>query len=151
MGNKFIFDVDGTLTISRQGMNGEFQGYFIDFCYANEVYLVTSSDNAKTLEQLGSDVCDAVMRIYNCNGNDVWEKGVNIYTNDLVLPEDADKVQIIGDFTTDDILYFFGNNMNLGGDNYSLSLEVDFPKPVTKWQETFEILKHLQKIKVAGL
>ena len=89
MSNKFIFDVDGTLTPSRRGMDAEFQGYFIDFCYANDVYLVTGSDYAKTLEQVGPDVCEAVTRIYNCNGNDVWEKGVNIRTNDWTLPEDA--------------------------------------------------------------
>ena len=89
MANKFIFDVDGTLTPSRRGMDAEFQGYFIDFCYANDVYLVTGSDYAKTLEQVGPDVCEAVTRIYNCNGNDVWEKGVNIRTNDWIIPEDA--------------------------------------------------------------
>ena len=87
--NKFIFDVDGTLTPSRRGMDAEFQVYFIDFCYANDVYLVTGSDYAKTLEQVGPDVCNAVTRIYNCNGNDVWEKGVNVRTNDWTLPEDA--------------------------------------------------------------
>jgi len=87
--NKFIFDVDGTLTPSRKGMDADFQGYFVDFCYANDVYLVTGSDYAKTLEQVGPDVCQAVTRIYNCNGNDVWEKGVNVHTNDWTLPEDA--------------------------------------------------------------
>jgi hypothetical protein len=150
MSVKFIFDVDGTLTLGRQGMNGEFQGYFIDFCYANEVYLVTSSDYAKTLEHLGPDVCDAVMRIYSSNGNNVWEKGVNIHTNEHILPENADKAQIIEDFAIDDILYFFGDNMTTNGNNYLLSLEVEFPNPVTKWQDTFELLKRLQKTKVAG-
>jgi phosphomannomutase len=87
--NKFIFDVDGTLTPSRKGMDGEFQGYFLDFCYANEVYLVTGSDYPKTLEQVGPDVCEAVTRIYNCNGNDVWEKGVNIRTNDWIISEEV--------------------------------------------------------------
>ena len=87
--NKFIFDVDGTLTPSRRGMDGDFQNFFIDFCYANDVYLVTGSDYAKTLEQVGPDVCEAVVRIYNCNGNDVWEKGVNIRTNDWIISEDA--------------------------------------------------------------
>ena len=89
MANKFIFDVDGTLTPSRQGMNADFQNFFLDFCYANDVYLVTGSDYAKTLEQVGPDVCEAVVRIYNCNGNDVWEKGVNVRTNDWIIPEDV--------------------------------------------------------------
>lgn len=89
MENKFIFDVDGTLTPSRSNMNGDFQNFFLDFCYENSVYLVTGSDHKKTLEQVGIDVCEATTRIYNCNGNDVWEKEVNIHSNDWVLPEDA--------------------------------------------------------------
>lgn len=149
MSVKFIFDIDGALVPVWQGMNSEFQGYFIDFCYANEVYLVTGSDYVKTLEHLGPDVCDAVMRIYSSNGNDIWEKGVNIHTNEHILPKDANKVQIIEDFTVDDTLYFFGDKIDPNSDNYLLSLEVEFPNPVTKWQDTFELLKHLQKTKVA--
>ena len=235
MGNKFIFDVDGTLTPSRRGMDGEFQGYFLDFCYANDVYLVTGSDYAKTLEQVGPDVCEAAMRVYNCNGNDVWEKGVNINTNEWTLPKDAhewlllklasstfvlrtglhieyrpglvnfsivgrnanpeqraeyvahdelsderniiakefnelfvelqatvggeteidiaplgaDKAQIVEDFEIGDVLYFFGDRMDPRGNDYALSLEVDVAKPVTKWQETFEILQVLQKSGIA--
>jgi phosphomannomutase len=87
--NKFIFDVDGTLTPSRSGMNGEFQNFFLDFCFANDVYLVTGSDYPKTVEQIGKDVCETVVRIYNCLGNDVWEKGHNIYTNEWELPNEA--------------------------------------------------------------
>jgi phosphomannomutase len=234
--NKFIFDVDGTLTPSRKGMNAEFQGYFIDFCYANDVYLVTGSDYAKTLEQVGPDVCSAVTRIYNCNGNDVWEKGVNIRTNEWTLPEDAhkwlsvkliestyrkrtglhfehrpglvnfsivgrnadreqradyvvhddlsderniiaqefnglfptlqatvggetgidiaplgfDKSQIVTDFEVDDKLYFFGDRMDPYGNDYTLSLEVDVAKPVTLWQDTFELLQYFQEAKIAA-
>jgi phosphomannomutase len=233
--NKFIFDVDGTLTPSRRGMDAEFQGYFIDFCYANDVYLVTGSDYAKTLEQVGPDVCEAVTRIYNCNGNDVWEKGVNIHTNDWTLPEDAhewlsvqltesdfsirtglhfehrpglvnfsivgrnatkedraayvayeewngergkianafnltfpdlqatvggetgidiaplgaDKSQIIEDFEVEDKLYFFGDRMDPAGNDYTLSQEVDVAKPVTRWQDTFELLQYFQEAKIA--
>lgn len=87
--NHYIFDVDGTLTPSRQGIDVQFKNFFLDFCYANPVYLVTGSDREKTEEQVGQDILDAVVRCYNCNGNDVWEKGVNVYTNEWVLPEDA--------------------------------------------------------------
>lgn len=86
--NKFIFDVDGTLTPSRQNMNGDFQHYFLEFCYDNPVYLITGSDRPKTVEQVGEDICEAVKRIYNCNGNDVWEGNVNVYTNDWSIPEE---------------------------------------------------------------
>ena len=42
--NRFIFDVDGTLTPSRQAMDPEFKEWFIDFIKANKVWLVTGSD-----------------------------------------------------------------------------------------------------------
>ncbi len=44
----FIFDVDGTLTPSRQKMDMEFQKYFMDFCEDNFVYLITGSDRKDT-------------------------------------------------------------------------------------------------------
>jgi phosphomannomutase len=87
--NKFIFDVDGTLTPSRRNMNAEFQRLFLEFVYDNPVYLVTGSDYPKTVEQLGVSICENVERVYNCGGNDVWEGGVNIRTNEWTLPEDA--------------------------------------------------------------
>jgi phosphomannomutase len=86
--NKFIFDVDGTLTPSRQTMNEEFRKWFIDFCDSNDVYLVTGSDYAKTLEQVGVEVCMSVKRIYNCSGADVYEQGVNVRTSDWTAPKE---------------------------------------------------------------
>jgi len=87
--DNFIFDVDGTLTPSRQEIVPQFREYFKHFCDEHAVYLVTGSDYAKTLEQLGPEICNKVKRIYNCSGNDVWEKGVNVRTNEWQLPEDA--------------------------------------------------------------
>ena len=49
---KFIFDVDGTLTDSRQQIDLSFEPYMIKFCCKYDVYLVTGSDRAKTIEQL---------------------------------------------------------------------------------------------------
>ena len=86
--NKFIFDVDGTLTPSRQTIDTKFKDWFIDFCDSNDVYLVTGSDYAKTLEQVGIEVCMSVKRIYNCSGSDVWEQGVNVRTNDWAAPKE---------------------------------------------------------------
>lgn len=87
--NKFIFDVDGTLTPSRQGMNADFQRWFLEFCYDNDVYLVTGSDYPKTVEQIGKSICESVQCVYNCLGNDVWEAGVNTRTTNWTLPEVA--------------------------------------------------------------
>jgi phosphomannomutase len=89
MTNKFIFDVDGTLTPSRRPIDCDFQRWFLEFCYDNNVYLVTGSDYPKTLEQIGKSICESVERIYNCLGSDVWAKGKNVQTNKWTLPEDA--------------------------------------------------------------
>jgi phosphomannomutase len=86
---RFIFDVDGTLTPSRRSIDTEFQRFFLDFIYANQVYLVTGSDSDKTIEQLGQDIFNQVARVYNCNGNDTWERGVNTYTNEWIIPHNA--------------------------------------------------------------
>ena len=79
MSKKFIFDVDGTLTQSRQQINFEFMCFMIKFCCTYDVYLVTGSDRAKTIEQVGLDIYNRSIRVYNCSGADVYEKDKNIY------------------------------------------------------------------------
>jgi len=88
--DKFIFDVDGTLTPSRQAIDKRFAVWFRKFCLNNSVYLVTGSDYPKTLEQIGGTLITTVQRVYNCSGNDVWEKGVHIRTNPWKLPDEAE-------------------------------------------------------------
>jgi phosphomannomutase len=91
MTNKYIFDVDGTLTASRQQMDAEFQEWFTKFASDHEVYIVTGSDKQKTLEQIGQDTWDACTRVYQCSGNDVWENGENIRVNKLEPTDDMNK------------------------------------------------------------
>ena len=86
---KFIFDVDGTLTPSRGKINEAFEEWFLDFCMWHDVYLVTGSDNPKTIEQIGESIGNACRRIYNCSGSDVYEQGKNIYTSDWTLPKET--------------------------------------------------------------
>ena len=52
---KYIFDVDGTLTPSRQVIDPSFEAFMIKFCCKHDVYLVTGSDRQKTVDQLGLD------------------------------------------------------------------------------------------------
>lgn len=85
--NKFIFDVDGTLTPSRGAIDPSFLRFMMKFCKMNDVYLATGSDAPKTIEQIGKGLFQRVARSYNCSGNSVWEKGVNVYNNDWKLPE----------------------------------------------------------------
>ena len=87
--NKFIFDVDGTLTPSRGIIDLNFKAFFNTFCLSNHVYLVTGSDKPKTVEQISEPTYNLCKRVYNCNGNDVWEGKTHIKSNDWTLPEDA--------------------------------------------------------------
>lgn len=232
---RFIFDVDGTLTPSRRSIDTEFQRFFLDFIYANQVYLVTGSDSDKTIEQLGQDIFNQVARVYNCNGNDTWERGVNTYTNEWIIPHNAkswltekleessfplrtgnhieerpgmvnfsivgrnatmgerklyvqydqkdnersliaklfnkefptlqatvggdtgfdiapiglDKSQIMKDFNKDDQIYFFGDMMEPGGNDYPLAIKVSDPIQVSDWKETKEYLEKFQKSGIA--
>jgi phosphomannomutase len=74
MPTHYIFDVDGTLTPSRSLIDPEFEKWFFAFCGKNNVYLVTGSDRVKTIEQIGIPLYFAAKRVYNCSGNEVWEK-----------------------------------------------------------------------------
>ena len=89
--NKFIFDVDGTLTPSRGVIDPEFKKFFNDFCRANPVYLVTGSDKAKTVEQIGEDTYNLCFTVYQCNGNDVWQSNNHIRSSEWKLPQEAHK------------------------------------------------------------
>tara|TARA_B100000482_G_scaffold140352_1_gene103292 strand:+ start:132 stop:755 length:624 start_codon:yes stop_codon:yes gene_type:complete len=54
----------------------------IKFCCTYDVYLVTGSDRAKTIEQVGLDIYNRSIRVYNCSGADVYEKDINVYKSD---------------------------------------------------------------------
>lgn len=79
----FVFDVDGTLTPSRGKIDPYFEQFFEDFCKRNVVYLVTGSDYAKTVDQLGLAICHDVAGVFNCSGNLFIEKGIMQYANDF--------------------------------------------------------------------
>lgn len=108
--NKFIFDVDGTLTPSRGVIDTGFRDFFLDFCNSNDVYLVTGSDYPKTLEQLGSEVCMTVKTVYNCSGNDVWRRGARIRSNDWILPESA-KNWLLAELQSSEFVLRAGNHI----------------------------------------
>jgi phosphomannomutase len=86
---RYLFDVDGTLTPARQRIDPKFQDWFLDFAAKNSVYLVTGSDNPKTREQLGSAITFAVDAVFNCNGNETWDKNELVWANKWRLPEAA--------------------------------------------------------------
>ena len=86
MRTHYIFDVDGTLTPSRQKMDKDFSKFFLHFCTMNSVYLVTGSDREKTLEQVGSLIYKTCKRVYNCSGSDVYVGSRNVYRDTWTLP-----------------------------------------------------------------
>jgi len=97
--NKFIFDVDGTLTPSRQKISPDFISLFHDFVRKEKVYLVTGSDRAKTLEQVTPEIYNSCQRVYNCSGSDAYDKDVNVYRDDWELPKKVER------FLEDELAY----------------------------------------------
>ena len=91
---KYIFDVDGTLTPSRQKIDSEFLNFLLNFAKQNDVYLVTGSDRPKTIEQIGKELYFACQRVYNCSGSDVYERDILIYRDEWTLPPDAEEFLI---------------------------------------------------------
>ena len=117
----YIFDVDGTLTPSRQRMNKQFAVWFSKFCESNNVYLVTGSDKAKTVEQVGEYIYFCCKKVYQCSGNDVWIKSNNVKTNTILV---SDKLQEIFDYylKSSSFKYKTGNHVEIrpGLINYSI-------------------------------
>jgi len=234
--NKFIFDVDGTLTPSRGKINKEFEQWFLDFCLNQDVYLVTGSDHPKTVEQVGEAIVNACKRVYNCSGSDVYEKGKNIRTNSWSMPKEqmnwledrleesafnlrtgnhieqrpgmvnfsivgrnanleeraryvaydtvenerktiadafntmfpdlsakvggetgidispkgADKSQIVKDFDEQDTLWFFGDAIYEGGNDYPLAKILTNYRKVDGWSMTKEYLQIFQEQRIAA-
>jgi phosphomannomutase len=91
----FAFDVDGTLTPSRQTISPDFGTWFLDWIKRTQsrgdfVLLVTGSDLPKTVEQLGLDIVDAVDYCCNCLGNTVYQHGTPIHHYEFSITEDLE-------------------------------------------------------------
>lgn len=85
----FVFDVDGTLCISRMEMDNSFREWFLNFQKEQDTYLITGSDREKTLEQVGTEVYNSALRVYNCSGNNVWEQDREVFSSKWKLPDDC--------------------------------------------------------------
>jgi len=83
----FIFDVDGTLTPSRQKMTKEFKEFFEQWALKNKFYLVTGSDLPKLQEQMNGMEIHAD-GIFTCCGNQMWRDDELVYENKFTLPQD---------------------------------------------------------------
>ena len=88
----YIFDIDGTLTPSRDRIDEEFLKWFLEFVKWHNVHLVTGSDRSKTEEQIGKELYEKVNSVYNSSGNTKHKKGICVFnTKDFELPEVAHK------------------------------------------------------------
>ena len=85
MARKFIFDVDGTLTPSRDKIDPEFKKFFQRFVTKHDVYLVTGGSKEHTVEQVGPIIWTLVRRAYQCSGNLVYEGDKIIRQNTIEL------------------------------------------------------------------
>ena len=83
--NVYIFDVDGTITDSRKRITDEFKEVFLDLCSREDVYIITGSDRIETFEQIGPLVYEAVKGVWQCNGNEYWEKNRTVNKKDFKL------------------------------------------------------------------
>lgn len=79
MNSVFIFDVDGTLTPSRQRISLFMAETLKTLSEFDSIFLATGSDYPKTVEQLGEDLLlNHIVYSFNCSGNSVWDKGREI-------------------------------------------------------------------------
>ena len=78
---RFLFDIDGTLTYSRQKIDTDFENFMFDFSSVNKVAFVTGSNMEKTVEQIGERLFKKVDYSFNCAGNEIWQHGVLIHKN----------------------------------------------------------------------
>ena len=85
----YVFDVDGTLTPSRDIIDSDFESYFVNWAIPRNVHLITGSDYAKTLEQVGKDVIISVSAVHNCAGNSIWSRGEERSRNEWTISSDA--------------------------------------------------------------
>ena len=87
---QFLFDVDGTLTPSRGRINEEFRLFMIEFCRKYDCYIVTGSDQQKTVEQLGGYLYDRFKQQHQCSGNQIFENTITkVYESEWTLPTEV--------------------------------------------------------------
>lgn len=87
----YAFDVDGTLTPSRQRIPDEFAEWFSEWIdqrhqAGDQIMLITGSDYPKTLEQLGEEILGKTDWICNSAANQVRHQGVIVHDFELPTP-----------------------------------------------------------------
>lgn len=81
----FVFDVDGTLTPTKEKIDTDFRLFFENFCKNNKVYIVTGSEYEVSEDQLGKNIINNLEGFFPCSGNEFYQKNRKIYTNKFEL------------------------------------------------------------------
>ena len=85
----YVFDVDGTLTPSRDIIDSNFEYFLLDWVTLRNVHLITGSDYEKTLEQIGPELAERVTAVHNCAGNSRWSRGEEMYRSEWTIPAEV--------------------------------------------------------------
>ena len=83
----FMFDVDGTLTPSRQTMNQQFDNFMFQWGHRNSFWLVSGSDLDKMKEQVPEHILELAEGLFTCGGNQLYVNGELIYENKFEIPQ----------------------------------------------------------------
>ena len=88
MNKIFMFDVDGTLTPSRQRMSEKFLEFFNGWSKKNTFYLVSGSDLGKMKEQVPNFILERADGLFTCGGNQLYRDNKLIYENKFKPSDD---------------------------------------------------------------
>ena len=115
MNKVYMFDIDGTLTPSRQRMAEKFAKFFDDWTNKNDYYLVTGSDIEKTQEQLPLAYIDRAYGIFTCCGNEYWQPdpAYNDYTRPSIHPKHSDLIYSNKFKPPENLLTYLGEELRM--------------------------------------
>jgi len=87
MNTVFLFDVDGTLTPSRQKMTDTAAAFFGEWIKGKSVYFISGSDYEKLKEQIPKEILESVDGVFGCMGNTLHKKGQSVYEKAFIAPQ----------------------------------------------------------------
>lgn len=82
----YVFDVDGTLTPSRQYATEEMIEFLREWGPKNRFYLCSGSDYDKIMQQLPGDIIEMSRGVFGCMGNSFHRRGKEVYRRDFNPP-----------------------------------------------------------------
>ena len=86
--NRYIFDVDGTLTEQVGAMNPRFMRFFENWIRYNATYLCTNNDYNTIKTKLGRRIVENCSGVFTCSGNLVYSRGKIITRNSYTFNSD---------------------------------------------------------------